>query len=69
MLVFLVILFARTTLGKEDWQITMPNDFMWGTATASFQIEGAYNEDGKGLSIWDTFCANSSKCSGDNGVL
>ena len=27
-------------------------DFMWGTATASYQIEGAYNEDGKGLNCW-----------------
>ncbi|WP_229214380.1 GH1 family beta-glucosidase [Dyadobacter flavalbus] len=31
------------------------NDFRWGTATASFQIEGAVKEDGRGLSIWDTF--------------
>lgn len=31
------------------------NDFRWGTATASFQIEGAVNEDGRGPSIWDTF--------------
>jgi len=30
-------------------------DFLWGAASAAFQIEGAYNEDGKGLSIWDVF--------------
>ena len=32
------------------------DDFVWGAATAAFQIEGAWNEGGKGASIWDVFC-------------
>jgi beta-glucosidase len=36
--------------------MSFPNNFLWGAATASYQIEGAYNSDGKGLSVWDTFC-------------
>ena len=31
-------------------------NFVWGSATASYQIEGAWNEDGRGLSLWDVFC-------------
>jgi len=30
-------------------------DFVWGAATAAYQVEGAYNQDGRGPSIWDTF--------------
>jgi beta-glucosidase len=32
-----------------------PKDFVWGASTASYQIEGAAQEDGRGASIWDTF--------------
>ena len=38
-----------------------PPDFKWGVATSSFQIEGAHNSDGKGPSIWDTFCKVDGK--------
>ncbi len=36
--------------------IQFPNEFIWGAATSSYQIEGAFNKDGKGPSIWDAFC-------------
>jgi beta-glucosidase len=45
-----------------------PKNFVWGAATSSFQIEGATTADGRGPSIWDTFCATSGKTrNGDTG--
>ena len=38
-----------------------PDGFLWGTATASYQVEGAVNEDGRGASIWDTFSHTPGK--------
>lgn len=47
---------------------TFPADFAWGAATASYQIEGAWNEGGKGPSIWDAFTQTPGKIAeGHNG--
>jgi beta-glucosidase len=47
-----------------------PKDFIWGAATASYQIEGAWNEDEKGESIWDRFSHTPGKVQdGDTGDM
>ena len=37
-----------------------PEKFLWGTATASYQVEGGF-EDGRGYTVWDDFCATPGK--------
>ncbi|MDQ6740886.1 MAG: family 1 glycosylhydrolase, partial [Actinomycetota bacterium] len=47
---------------------TFPADFIWGAATASYQIEGSPTADGKGESIWDRFSHTPGKVKdGDTG--
>lgn len=54
----------------NDKILTFPNNFLWGAATASYQIEGGYDEDGKGRSIWDTFTHIDGKVTdGTNGDI
>lgn len=47
---------------------SFPQGFLWGSATASYQVEGAAKEDGRGPSIWDTFSHIAGKThNGDTG--
>src|SRR6201995_2050478 len=47
-----------------DRTSSVPADFVWGAATASYQIEGAAREDGRGESVWDRFSATPGKVRG-----
>jgi beta-glucosidase len=50
--------------------VRFPEGFLWGTATASYQVEGAVDEDGRGRSIWDTFSHTPGKVyRGDTGDI
>ncbi|WP_326824467.1 GH1 family beta-glucosidase [Streptosporangium sp. NBC_01639] len=51
---------ATLTQGRADF----PTGFVWGAATASYQIEGAVKEDGRQPSIWDTFSGTPGKVAG-----
>jgi beta-glucosidase len=55
---------------NADGSISFPKDFLWGTATSSYQIEGSTSADGRGPSIWDTLVKTPGKIKdGSNGDI
>ena len=55
--------------GSRDGH-AFPRDFLWGAATAAYQVEGAVAEDGRGECIWDRFCRTPGKVhNGDDGSI
>src|SRR5262249_11153135 len=59
---------AAPRADAQPLDLSFPGDFVWGCASASYQVEGAIAEDGRGPTIWDTFSHTPGKvANGDTG--
>jgi beta-glucosidase/6-phospho-beta-glucosidase/beta-galactosidase len=60
----------HTAEGRGNGQLSFPPGFTWGSASAAYQIEGATTADGRGVSVWDTFCRTPGNVrGGDTGDI
>ena len=68
---FLSSSLSRSALAQmaKGGLLQFPPNFVWGCSTAAYQIEGAVNEDGRGLSIWDTFSHTPGKIENGDHLL
>ena len=56
--------------GLKPRTVARGSQFIWGVSTSSYQIEGAAGEEGRGTSIWDTYCRQAGRiANGDTGDI
>lgn len=67
----IIAMLSRRNANHQQYRYhRFPIDFVWGVATSSYQIEGATTEDGRGESIWDTYCRKEGKIAdGSSGAI
>lgn len=61
---------STDTRSTSSSHFSQDSPFLWGSATASYQVEGAYQEDGRGMTVWDIYSHTPGKvANNDNGDI